>query len=296
MLRSLVGSEMCIRDRWYPIMAMALNKTGRPISFMCNFPWQFWGLDKDQAMGGIWVSEMCNSWRVAGDPQPGFSNALGYVRSVDKYADAVPSGPGGWATLDAIEIGNNASFDAFMSNGSWDGHGPLSGVEAGGGGMTALQEQAVFSLYAIVKTPLFIGTDLTKLSGHSLEAYLNKDAIAVHQDPLGDAGRLLATPADGIEVWGCQLQGKARAAAVLLNANPAGTTNISLSFELMGFMRGSQVVVYDVWQHQEIGTYPCLLYTSDAADEEDSVDLGGRRIIKKKKNTNNNARVHNEIA
>ena len=28
---------------------------------------------------------------------------------------------------------------------------------------------------------------------------------------------------------------------------------------------------------------PCLLYTSDAADEEDSVDLRGRRIIKKKK-------------
>ena len=29
---------------------------------------------------------------------------------------------------------------------------------------------------------------------------------------------------------------------------------------------------------------PCLLYTSDAADERSSVDLGGRRIIKKKKN------------
>src|SRR5664280_3603782 len=28
--------------------------------------------------------------------------------------------------------------------------------------------------------------------------------------------------------------------------------------------------------------YVCLLYTSDAADEEDSVDLGGRRIIKNK--------------
>ena len=27
--------------------------------------------------------------------------------------------------------------------------------------------------------------------------------------------------------------------------------------------------------------FSCLLYTSDAADEEDSVDLGGRRIIKK---------------
>src|SRR5665648_344972 len=30
----------------------------------------------------------------------------------------------------------------------------------------------------------------------------------------------------------------------------------------------------------------CLLYTSDAAVEEDSVDLGGRRIIKKKKRKN----------
>ena len=28
--------------------------------------------------------------------------------------------------------------------------------------------------------------------------------------------------------------------------------------------------------------YTCLLYTSDAADERSSVDLGGRRIIKKK--------------
>eukprot|EP00658_Telonema_sp_P-2_P061815 TRINITY_DN50476_c0_g1_i1.p1 TRINITY_DN50476_c0_g1~~TRINITY_DN50476_c0_g1_i1.p1 ORF type:complete len:216 (-),score=54.64 TRINITY_DN50476_c0_g1_i1:81-728(-) len=32
----------------------------------------------------------------------------------------------------------------------------------------------------------------------------------------------------------------------------------------------------------------CLLYTSDAADEEDSVDLGGRRIIKKKKEKHKN--------
>ena len=32
-------------------------------------------------------------------------------------------------------------------------------------------------------------------------------------------------------------------------------------------------------------TGACLLYTSDAADERSSVDLGGRRIIKKKKLT-----------
>ena len=37
----------------------------------------------------------------------------------------------------------------------------------------------------------------------------------------------------------------------------------------------------DIAQYQQ----PCLLYTSDAADERSSVDLGGRRIIQKKKRT-----------
>ena len=36
----------------------------------------------------------------------------------------------------------------------------------------------------------------------------------------------------------------------------------------------------------------CLLYTSDAADERSSVDLGGRRIIKKKKRRSKGQRAH----
>src|SRR5450756_1068613 len=38
----------------------------------------------------------------------------------------------------------------------------------------------------------------------------------------------------------------------------------------------------------------CLLYTSDAADDLLCVDLGGRRIIKKKKQDNTNGRKHNK--
>ena len=40
----------------------------------------------------------------------------------------------------------------------------------------------------------------------------------------------------------------------------------------------------------------CLLYTSDAADERSSVDLGGRRIIKKKKTTDSAARCRRTIS
>ena len=39
-------------------------------------------------------------------------------------------------------------------------------------------------------------------------------------------------------------------------------------------------------------SWHCLLYTSDAADERSSVDLGGRRIIKKKKTISQTARRH----
>ena len=252
----------------YPLMAQALNRTGRSISYMCNFPWQFWGLEKDAAMGGRWVSESCNSWRTAGDPQPGFRQALGYIGSTEKYADDVPSGPGAWATLDAMEIGNTGSFDhlpeneaAWSSSGGGGGGGggaleklPLSAWREGAaGGMSAAQERAVFSLYAIVKTPLFIGADVTALSGHSLQAYLNADAIAVHQDGLGAPGRRLAQQGD-TQVWGCALSG-GRAAAVLLNGGGVAAPSIAVSWAQLGLAAGATCTVYDVWKHAEVGSF-----------------------------------------
>ena len=39
----------------------------------------------------------------------------------------------------------------------------------------------------------------------------------------------------------------------------------------------------------------CLLYTSDAADERSSVDLGGRRIIKKKNTTRPTKTLNNKL-
>src|SRR5678816_1905414 len=43
------------------------------------------------------------------------------------------------------------------------------------------------------------------------------------------------------------------------------------------------LVIYGVGGRLLNGIKSCLLYTSDAADERSSVDLGGRRIIKKKR-------------
>lgn len=192
------------------------------------------------------MSEVCNSWRVAGDPQPGFSNAVSYTNSLSKYANQVPSGAGGWATLDAIEIGNNMSFDVLDGDEVAE-TGERQALRLGGGGMTADQERAAISIYMIAKTPIctkpvlpiastvscnhdgrtgcdsptprphlaVIGADVTTLSGHSLEAYSNSDLIAIHQDPLAAPGRQIRVN-DSMIIWGCALSGN-RTAAVLLN-------------------------------------------------------------------------------
>ena len=49
-----------------------------------------------------------------------------------------------------------------------------------------------------------------------------------------------------------------------------------------GLMRGREFTMKDAYSFDR-DPDSCLLYTSDAADERSSVDLGGRRIIKKKK-------------
>ena len=56
----------------------------------------------------------------------------------------------------------------------------------------------------------------------------------------------------------------------------------SFGVVLGGSGNGEQMAANKVTGIRAALCYNCLLYTSDAADERSSVDLGGRRIIKKK--------------
>src|SRR5678809_681930 len=64
-------------------------------------------------------------------------------------------------------------------------------------------------------------------------------------------------------------------------------TSVSRKSVLPVFEKNNGLLFYPVqYEGEECSRnvfYTCLLYTSDAADERSSVDLGGRRIIKKKK-------------
>ena len=68
-------------------------------------------------------------------------------------------------------------------------------------------------------------------------------------------------------------------------ANSASPILISLKGASAAGKSSLRPMVKQIMREQGIDpdSYACLLYTSDAADERSSVDLGGRRIIKKKK-------------
>lgn len=211
----------------YPLMGMALNKTGRNISYMCNFPWQLWGLKQDPSMGGDWTGEFCNSWRTCGDPQPGFDSALGYIDCAEKWADYIPSGPGRWNNLAAIEIGN--------------------------GDMTRDQQRAIFSLYSLIKTPLFIGADVTKLDGDALATYTNKEVISINQDPLGSPGRQIRAASDKAgELWAGELEG-GEYALVMVNRD-GSPRNISVSWADDLGVSSQAFKVRDLWEQKDVAS------------------------------------------
>jgi len=80
--------------------------------------------------------------------------------------------PGGWNDPDMLEVGN--------------------------GGMTNTEYISHFSLWAISKSPLLIGCDVTNLSNDTLTILTNSEVIAINQDPLGvQAARVASTPSSG---------------------------------------------------------------------------------------------------
>ena len=62
-------------------------------------------------------------------------------------------------------------------------------LRIGNGGMTNTEYVSYFSLWAISKSPLLIGGDVTNMSQTTLNIYLNSEVITINQDPLGAQGK-----------------------------------------------------------------------------------------------------------
>ncbi len=103
-------------------------------------------------------------------------------------------------------------LETYAGPGHWNDPDML---EVGNGGMTKEEYRAHFSMWAMFSAPLLAGNDISNMTADTREILLNKEVIAIDQDPLGQQGRRVKKTGDQ-EIWSKQLQDGGRA-VVLLN-------------------------------------------------------------------------------
>lgn len=82
----------------------------------------------------------------------------------------------------------NDQFAGYATKGQFNDPDML---EVGVGKMSFAEYKTHFGLWALVKSPLLIGCDITKMTPQTKEILMNEEIIAVNQDPLAVQGRLI---------------------------------------------------------------------------------------------------------
>jgi hypothetical protein len=201
----------------------AIAATGRPIHLEVS-----WSLDIAHAAD--W-KKYSDGWRIDTDVECYCNTLVSWENSVDdRWADLPAwtrhAGPGGWNDLDALNVGN----------GRMDG-------------LTKAERQSYATLWAIAKSPLYTGDDLTRLDSYGLSLLTNKEVIAVNQ---GDAPPAdLVTASDPQQVWAAKNPDGTYTVALFNLAD--GPAAVTADFSALGF--SGKAAVRDLWNHENLGTH-----------------------------------------
>jgi alpha-galactosidase len=85
-------------------------------------------------------------------------------------------------------LDNCVGLAKYAGPGQWNDPDML---EVGNGGMTTNEYKSHFALWALLKSPLLIGCDITNMSADTRNILLSNEVIALSQDILGVAGDLI---------------------------------------------------------------------------------------------------------
>jgi len=196
----------------YQKMGDALAATGRPILFsLCEY-----------GMGSVekWGADVSgNMWRTTGDIRDTWDSMMS---NIEKQVPTAPyAGPGHWNDPDMLEIGN--------------------------GQMTDDEYRTHMSLWALTASPLLAGNDIRNMSPVTKSILMNREVIAIDQDPLGKQ----ASPVkDGdLEIWTKPLADGGAAVGVV-NLGPAAVeATVNTSDLHVAHPVGK---ARDLWSHQDV--------------------------------------------
>ncbi|GGT03124.1 alpha-galactosidase D [Streptomyces chromofuscus] len=201
----------------------AITATGRPIHLELS-----WSLDYGHVED--W-KKYSNGWRIDTDVECYCNTLVTWENSVDDRWDDAPkwtahAGPGGWNDLDSLNVGN----------GEMDG-------------LTKAERQSYATLWAIAKSPLYTGDDLTRLDSYGLSLLTNPEVIAVNQGNTPPARPV--TPSDPQQVWAAKNpDGTYTVALFNLADSPA---SVSAHWATLGFT--GKASVRDLWNREDLGSH-----------------------------------------
>jgi alpha-galactosidase len=191
----------------YSAMRDALAGTGRPIVYsVCE-----WGINTPWT----WGANVGHLWRTTGDIGPTFASMLNIFHTNVGLASF--AGPGHWNDPDMLEIGN---------------------------GMTATEDRAEFSLWAVMAAPLLAGNNLVGASATTLSILGNTRVVAVDQDSAGRQGTMVSSTG-GRDVLARPLA-NGDVAVVLFNES-ASTQTISTTAAAIGKTGAASYTLTDLW-------------------------------------------------
>jgi hypothetical protein len=163
-------------EHGYQAMGAALEASGRDIVYSCSWP-AYIGDNESTKPFSKFIMDGCNLWRNWADIQCNWGSLSGIIDHWGEWAPVLApyAGPGHWHDMDMLLVGNTCvSHD---------------------------EERTQMAIWSIMAAPLIMGNGLRNVSAESKSILLNKDAIAVNQDPLGQMGLRLSNTSEPTQVW-----------------------------------------------------------------------------------------------
>jgi alpha-galactosidase len=193
-------------------MGEALQNAGRPVVFsLCQYGendvWT-WG----SKVGG-------NLWRTTGD-----------IRDT-------------WDSMDKIGF-SQLAISSYTRAGHWNDPDML---EVGNGGMTAEEYRTHMSLWSMLAAPLIAGNDLRTMSDETKSILMNREVIAIDQDPAAKPVETLGEQGQIETLWR-PLQDGSIVVGIFNRGNTAAAADLQWSILPAGFA-GKKAEARDLWKH-----------------------------------------------
>jgi len=236
-------------------MAMAMNKTGRPmwLTFHCEY-------SKGHASGQFaeWCARDGNSWRIGPDHHDNWFSLEQVIQVLGKAA--ANGRPFRWNDPDFLMTGG-AGCDVTMPGKRCPG-------------MSEVEYRTEFSLWTMGAASMILSTDPRNMTAFMRSTLLQNEMLAIHRDPLGISGGKVADHINAADFCGhtddCQVWARPLAdgswAMALFNRQPydnenptapghAATITGNWSSLPSPPAAGAKLKVRDVWLAKDLGTF-----------------------------------------